>query len=150
MPRPIEVSAGSNGLPSGPPSGVGQLGVPTPTTATASARVRLAPRESATRTVTHCVPAAVGVPVIVPPLDRVRPAGRVPSVMLQVYGPVPPDAASAAEYAWPGRAVATTLVSIVGSTGPRPNTRVIRGDGPAKLPPCSMTTLPLPKAGCMP
>ena len=47
--------------------------------------------ESVTLTVKLDVPAVVGVPVIVPVLDNVRPAGRDPALMVHVYGAVPPD-----------------------------------------------------------
>jgi hypothetical protein len=40
------------------------------------------------------VPIAVGVPEISPPFVNVRPAGRVPEMSDQLYGPVPPVAAS--------------------------------------------------------
>ena len=52
---------------------------------------------SAARTVKVLDPAAVGVPEIVPAVERVSPAGRVPLASVQVYGGVPPDAASACE-----------------------------------------------------
>jgi len=46
---------------------------------------------STTLTVRFEIPAAVGVPLIVQPFPvKVRPAGSVPPVMLQVYGAVPP------------------------------------------------------------
>jgi hypothetical protein len=45
-------------------------------------------------------PAVVGVPVIAPVLVfRLRPVGRLPALMLQVYGPTPPDEASVWLYA---------------------------------------------------
>src|ERR1700745_547608 len=54
--------------------------------------------ESATWTVKLKVPLAVGVPVIAPVLaPNDRPPGRAPLVMAQVYGFVPPVAASVAE-----------------------------------------------------
>ena len=43
----------------------------------------------------------VGVPEIVPVLVRVKPAGRFPEETVQLYGVVPPEAASAVEYATP-------------------------------------------------
>ena len=51
--------------------------------------------ESVTLTVKLEVPADVGFPAMAPVAGvRVRPAGRVPEVMLQVYPfPVPPEAA---------------------------------------------------------
>jgi len=55
---------------------------------------------SVARTVKVLDPAAVGVPAIVAPVS-VSPAGRVPLASDQVYGAVPPDAASDCEYAVP-------------------------------------------------
>src|SRR5204863_9186369 len=54
---------------------------------------------SLTATVKLAVPAALGVPLITPPLDNVRPAGNDPNVIDQVYEPVPPLAANVSEYA---------------------------------------------------
>ena len=45
--------------------------------------------ESLTVTVNVLVPAAVGVPVILPELFMLRPAGSLPPVMLQEYGGTP-------------------------------------------------------------
>jgi hypothetical protein len=42
-------------------------------------------------------PDAVGVPEIVPAVERVRPAGREPEPIVQLYGLVPPDAVSEVE-----------------------------------------------------
>ena len=53
--------------------------------------------ESLTFTVNDEVPAAVGVPLICPELPRVSPAGREPELSDQLYGVVPPLAASEAE-----------------------------------------------------
>lgn len=50
---------------------------------------------SLTWTVKLLVPAVVGVPVITPAVLMVSPAGRVPAVLDQVYGVVPPVAARA-------------------------------------------------------
>src|SRR5438105_3224839 len=46
-------------------------------------------------------PVVVGVPVITPEADSVNPAGKVPEVIDQVYGGLPPDAARVCEYARP-------------------------------------------------
>jgi hypothetical protein len=46
-------------------------------------------------------PAAVGVPDIVPPVDKLSPAGSVPLASDQEYGGDPPDAPSACEYVTP-------------------------------------------------
>ena len=53
--------------------------------------------ESLTFTVKEEVPAVVGVPLICPELLKVRPAGREPELSDQLYGVVPPLAASEAE-----------------------------------------------------
>jgi hypothetical protein len=53
--------------------------------------------ESVTFTVKVEEPAVVGVPEIVPPVERVKPAGKVPELILQEYGVVPPVAASVVE-----------------------------------------------------
>ena len=53
--------------------------------------------ESLTFTVKEEVPAVVGVPLIWPEVLRVRPAGREPELSDQLYGVVPPLAASEAE-----------------------------------------------------
>ena len=54
--------------------------------------------ESVTLTVNEAVPAMVGVPVICPEPFSVKPCGRKPALTDQVYGAVPPLAASAVEY----------------------------------------------------
>ncbi len=54
--------------------------------------------ESVTFAVKLNEPDAVGVPEIVPlDADSVRPAGNAPALMLQLYGVVPPVAASVVE-----------------------------------------------------
>jgi hypothetical protein len=53
--------------------------------------------ESLTLTVKLKVPVAVGVPEIAPVLVKLRPAGKEPLVIDQLYGVVPPLAASVAE-----------------------------------------------------
>jgi hypothetical protein len=63
--------------------------------------VSLGADESATCTVKVDDPAVVGVPESVPPLLRLRPAGKVPAETLQEYGVKPPVAASVVEYAVP-------------------------------------------------
>jgi hypothetical protein len=52
--------------------------------------------ESETVTANVAVPLAVGVPEMTPPAESVRPAGRLPDVMDQVYPGVPPLADIAA------------------------------------------------------
>lgn len=54
--------------------------------------------ESVTLTVNEYVPAVVGVPLIWPELLNVNPAGKLPELIDQLYGVVPPLAASVAEY----------------------------------------------------
>jgi hypothetical protein len=52
-------------------------------------------RESVTRAVKVKLPAAVGVPLIVPVVElSVSPAGRLPAAIDQEYGLTPPEAAS--------------------------------------------------------
>lgn len=54
--------------------------------------------ESVTRKVGVSTSAAVGVPLITPvEAFRVKPGGRCPRVIAQVYGPVPPVAANDVE-----------------------------------------------------
>jgi hypothetical protein len=56
------------------------------------ARLPETPAASLTWKVTEPLLAPVGVPLITPVLLlRVNPAGSVPAVTVQVYGPVPPD-----------------------------------------------------------
>jgi hypothetical protein len=52
---------------------------------------------SVTLTVMLDDPAAVGVPDIVPPVDKLSPAGQVPLASDQEYGGEPPDALSVCE-----------------------------------------------------
>jgi hypothetical protein len=52
---------------------------------------------SVTFTVNSLVPAASGVPEIVPPADRVNPEGGVPTETDHEYGGTPPEAPSACE-----------------------------------------------------
>ena len=56
---------------------------------------------SVTFTVKLLDPAVPGVPEIVPPADRVNPAGSDPTDTVHEYGGDPPEAASACEYAVP-------------------------------------------------
>jgi hypothetical protein len=53
--------------------------------------------ESVTCTVKLEGPALVGVPLIVPPLLKLRPAGNAPEVTVHEYGVVPPVAVSEEE-----------------------------------------------------
>ncbi len=53
--------------------------------------------ESFTCTVKLAVPAAAGIPEIVPPGASVSPAGSAPVLTLHVYPPLPPVAASVCE-----------------------------------------------------
>ena len=70
---------------------------------------------SRTWTVKFAVPAVVGVPVIAPAADNVRPAGGVPDVTDHMYGGAPPEAAKLWEYAVPtmpfGRGDAVVIAS---------------------------------------
>lgn len=56
---------------------------------------------SVTETIPVLVPGPVGVPVTVQSALRVRPAGRLPDVSLQVYGPVPPKTGTLPVYVDP-------------------------------------------------
>jgi hypothetical protein len=72
--------------------------------------------ESFAWTVNVNVPAPVGVPEIVPLVESVRPPGNEPELTLQLYGVVPPVAASVAEYAVPTCPPARELVVICTGT----------------------------------
>jgi hypothetical protein len=72
--------------------------------------------ESVTLTIVVKVPAAVGVPEIVPVPDSVTPAGSAPEAMLQLYGVVPPLAVSVAEYTVPACPAGNALVVICTGT----------------------------------
>ena len=64
---------------------------------TDSAAVAEADALSVTRTVKLLDPAAPGVPDIIPPAARLKPAGSVPLASAHAYGGDPPDASSACE-----------------------------------------------------
>ena len=72
---------------------------------------------SVTRTVNVLTPVVVGVPEITPPLDKVRPAGRLPLASDQVYGGVPPCALTVTEYATPSVAAGSGEVVVIVSAG---------------------------------
>jgi hypothetical protein len=74
--------------------------------------VSLGDDETATCTVKVEEPAVVGVPESVPPLLRLRPAGKLPEAMLQEYGVRPPDAARVVEYAVPAVPLGSEAVVI--------------------------------------
>jgi hypothetical protein len=81
--------------------------------------------ESVARTVRFAVPAVVGVPLTTQPAPIDSPAGNVPDVTEQLYGPVPPLTPTVALYAtatWPFGSEATVIASgagaIVRLTGP--------------------------------
>jgi hypothetical protein len=63
--------------------------------------VPVSPDASVAFTVTMLVPAAIGVPVIAPALDKLNPAGNVPLPNTYVSVPAPPVAATVAAYAVP-------------------------------------------------
>src|SRR5208283_5897626 len=80
--------------------------------------------ESVTLIVKLKVPAAAGVPEIVPvAADNVRPVGNAPELMLQLYGVVPPLAPIVVEYAVPDCPVGSDVVVIC--TGATPAATVI-------------------------
>ena len=62
-------------------------------------------------------PAAVGVPEIAPAELMAKPAGRVPLVMVHVYGGMPPLAAMAPEYAVPTVPATSAPVVTAGAAG---------------------------------
>ena len=70
---------------------------------------------SATCIVKLAVTGVVGVPLITPAADNVRPAGNVPDVALQVYGVMPPLAVNVCEYAVPEVAAARGDVVVIES-----------------------------------
>jgi hypothetical protein len=51
-----------------------------------------APAESSTRITNEKVPAAVGLPVVLPPADNARPGGSAPELIDHLYGFTPPAA----------------------------------------------------------
>ena len=69
--------------------------------------------ESVACTVKLDWPALVGVPLIVPALLKLRPAGNAPDAIVQEYGIVPPVAVSVNEYAFPTMPFGTEAVVIV-------------------------------------
>ena len=87
-------------------------------TVTANAFVAVPP--PVTCTVKLDVPAALGVPLKTPAEDSVNPAGSVPEVTDQLYGGVPPVAASVWLYALPtvpaGSGLTVVIDSAAGST----------------------------------
>lgn len=68
--------------------------------------------ESATCTVKLNWPALVGVPLIVPPVLKLRPVGNEPDANVHEYGVAPPVAASVDEYAVPTVPLGKTAVLI--------------------------------------
>lgn len=70
--------------------------------------------ESVTVTVKFDVPGVpLGVPEMIPPLLSVKPAGRLPPVMAQLYGGTPPVASSVWLYAAPSNPPANMVGGIV-------------------------------------
>lgn len=67
---------------------------------------------SLTRTVKLNVPKAVGVPLIVPEVDRVSPVGSEPVLIVQLNGPVPPEVSSVCSYGSPKSGNGKELVTI--------------------------------------
>jgi hypothetical protein len=114
---------GLNGPPNGPvevrpPAGVTDRGPATAAALTVTERafVDEAPLAPVTRTVKLEVPAAVGVPLRTPAADRLRPAGSAPAETDQLYGVVPPVAASDWLYDAPIVPAGSEVVVIVGAT----------------------------------
>jgi|ERR1017187_434813 hypothetical protein len=81
----------------GPGLAAGGAGALAGLTVTLNCLVALAELLSVTCTVKVDEPAAVGVPLSVPPVESVSPAGGDPEVTDQVYGATPPEAASCCE-----------------------------------------------------
>ncbi len=76
------------------------------------------PLLSATCTVMAKNPLAVGVPLITPVAEvSDKPAGRLPAVMLQVYGAMPPLAVNVALYACPAVPEGKLVVVITSGAG---------------------------------
>jgi hypothetical protein len=97
---PVAASCAEYAEPTVPPAS--ELVVTETGLATVSVRLLDAVCEpSVAATLNDEVPAALGVPVMAPLADNDRPAGRLPDASDQVYDPVPPVAASCAEYAEP-------------------------------------------------
>ncbi len=74
----------------------------------------LLPAESVTLTLNATVPAVVGTPVMIPPLDKDNPVGNAPDEIVHDSPvPLPPEATSALEYETPTVAAGSIVVSIV-------------------------------------
>jgi hypothetical protein len=73
--------------------------------------------ESVTFTTKEKVPDAVGVPLIWPELLSVNPPGKVPELTVQLYGLLPPFAASVAVYPLPTSPPARDVVVILSVVG---------------------------------
>jgi len=91
---------------------------------------------SLTRAVKVLDPALVGVPEMLPPAESDNPAGRVPLASDQVYGDVPPDAASACEYLTP-----TTPLGRLELVMPNACTVTVMANACTSLPPPLSLTL---------
>ena len=72
---------------------------------------------SATCTVKLDVPGVVGVPLIPPSFDNVRPPGKAPAVIDQLYGAVPPVAVKGWVYAAPTVPFVSDVVLMESVTG---------------------------------
>jgi hypothetical protein len=96
----VAASAPEYAMPTVPPgSGLAVIdGRPAPTVML-SARVAVCPAASLSWTVKLDDPAAAGVPLIVPELESVSPAGSDPALTVHVYGCVPPLPNNVSEYA---------------------------------------------------
>jgi hypothetical protein len=99
--------------------------------------------ESTTCIVKLEVPWAVGVPVMIPAVERLRPNGSAPEGIVHEYGSVPPEAESVAKYSAPtaplGNAVVTIVKVGVGvglDTSSSDSTSSPTANGPPKRYPC--------------
>ena len=98
---------------------------------------------SVTFTVKLLVPAVPGVPEIVPPVDKVNPAGSVPTDTDHEYGGTPPEAPSVCEYpvpavpagsddvVIPSAALTVNDSALVVLPPPLSTNRTVKGDVPA-------------------
>ena len=98
------------------PAGSDEVVIPSAAlTVNDSALVVLPPPLSTSRTVKADVPAAEGVPPMIPvDAARLNPAGKVPSDTVHVTGDTAPDAARVTEYEEPATALGNVSVVIAG------------------------------------
>jgi hypothetical protein len=103
---PVAASVNEYAVPTVPPGNEGEVivsGAPEALMLTENGLVASCTdeEESVTCTVKLDWPALVGVPLIVPPLLKLRPAGKVPDAIVHEYGVLPPVAVIVLEYTVP-------------------------------------------------